>query len=478
VPIVFALIYILCHGMAIAAFHHAATAISFAFLIAAPILAAAMCIVRCVEVGFLPTRGWSALALGMLLWAGGMALNMHQQIFLGNVNSTPGDSMLLYILYGVPLTFAIASADERARNIHVIDGAFAVALGYLYFVHTFSVATVHGASEEGVASLRLMFDLENVFIALFAVIRYAASSTGSERPFFRALSIYAFVYLVVAGYINHLQSDDVDFGDLSDVLIDVPFLTLFVLASTSVKTRAVPPASRRLALFVQACSPLMMPVALLAVSGFVMSSHFALGMSGVALAVVGYGVRSTLLQVRAYEARDQSNDLARMDVLTGVPNRRQFDEYLFQEWHRARRAADQLALLLIDVDNFKLLNDTQGHQKGDDCLRAVAQALYTCVSGSSGLVARYGGEEFAALLPSTSLDRALEVAECMRATVEGIHLSAPAPFDHVTISLGVGFVESTSGLDPNALVSMADKAMYRAKKLGKNQVASGFPRNG
>jgi len=471
VPIIFALLYVLCHGLAIVIFHQEAMAVSFAFLLAAPVLAAAMCAVRCQEVGYLPTRGWSALSLGMLLWAGGMALNMHQEVFLANVNSTPGDSMLFYILYGVPLTFAIASSDERARNMHVIDGLFAMALGYLYFVHTFSVATVHGASEQGVISLRLMFDVENIFIALFATVRYLSSSAGNERHFFRALAIFAFIYLVVAGYINHFQSAEVDFGDISDILIDVPFLALFVLASSSPKSTSAPPRSKRLVHFVRAGSPLMMPVALLVVSGFVIPTHFTLGMSGAALAIVGYGVRSTLLQVRAYEARDHFKDLARVDALTGIPNRRKFDESLFQEWRRSKRSGDSLALLLIDIDNFKLLNDTYGHQKGDDYLRAVAQALSDCVSRASDLVARYGGEEFSVLLPSMSFDGALGVAEHMRKTVESLALSAPGPIGHVTISVGLGFVDNISQEDPSGLITMADNALYRAKGAGKNQVS-------
>lgn len=469
-PIVFALLYVLCHGMAITVFRQSAMAVSFVFLIAAPLLAAGMCVLRCREAGFHPTRGWSALALGMLLWAGGMALNMQQEIFLDNLNSTPGGSMLLYILYGVPLIFAIASTGEPFRDIYIIDAVFAAVLGYLYFVHTFSVSTVHDTSTEGVNSLRLMLDLENIFIALFAVIRYAASVKARERPFFRALSVYAFVYLMVAVYINHVQPDNVDFGGLSDVLIDVPFLTLLVLASASAGSPPAPSISRRLALFVQAGTPLVMPVALLIVAGFVMSSHFALGMTGAAMAVVGYGMRSTLVQVRAYEARDQSNDLARIDVLTGVPNRRQFDEYLAQEWRRAKRSGSELALLLIDVDDFKLLNDTHGHQKGDDCLRVVAGTLNDCVPVASGLVARYGGEEFAALLPSTSLDAAFAVAERMRATVEKIHLYAAVPFGHVTVSIGVAVFSGSPNADIETLIATADEALYRAKHGGKNQV--------
>jgi diguanylate cyclase (GGDEF)-like protein len=470
VPVLFSLLYLMCHALAIAIFAREAMIVSFVFLVAAPVIAAGVCFWRAREVGYSLTKGWTALGLGVLLWAAGMALNMRQEVFLQNLNSTPGDSMLMYVLYGVPLTFAIASTDENMWYVRLIDGVLAAVLGYLYFVHTFSLATAQGATEEGVANLRTMFDLENIFIVLFSLIRYVTSTVPSKRQFFRVLAIFSLVYMLTAAYINHVQPEDTDFGGLSDLVIDIPFLVLIMSTSISAGSTFHVKASRRISLVVHAGSPLVMPVTLLLVSGFVVRSHLALGIAGFVIATLGYGLRSVLIQVRAYEERDRFNVLARVDELTGVSNRRQFDETLATEWRRLKRSGESLAIFMLDIDHFKLLNDMHGHQVGDQRLRAVAQTVAACTSRSSELVARYGGEEFAVLLPSISLQGALEVAESMRAAVAALHMEAPGPTGIVTISVGVGFLDRVADGEPASLMSTADEALYQAKHRGRNRV--------
>ncbi|BDU22097.1 GGDEF domain-containing protein [Dyella sp. GSA-30] len=469
-PVLFSLLYLMCHALAIMIFARQAMIISFAFLVAAPVIAAGVCFWRAGKVGFSLTKGWSALGLGVLLWAAGMALNMRQEVFLQNLNSTPGDSMLLYVLYGVPLTFAIASTDENIWYVRLIDGVLAAVLGYLYFVHTFSLATAQGATAYGLANLRMMFDLENIFIVLFSLIRYVTSTVPYKRQFFRVLAIFSLVYLLTASYINHVQPEDTDFGGLSDLIIDIPFLVLIMATSIGAGSAFRIKASRRISLVVHAGSPLVMPVTLLLVSGFVVRSHLALGIAGFVIATLGYGLRSVLIQVRAYEERDRFNELARVDELTGVSNRRQFDETLAMEWRRLRRSGESVAIFMLDIDHFKLLNDMLGHQMGDERLRTVARTVAGCTLRSSDLVARYGGEEFAVLLPAVSLQEALEVAETMRAAVEALRMEAPGPTGIVTISVGVGFLDRVTESEPASLMSTADEALYQAKHRGRNRV--------
>jgi len=470
VSVLFSLLYLICHGLAITILAAQAMLVSFVFLVAAPVIAAGVCIWRSRSVGYSLTKGWTALGLGVLLWAVGMALNMRQEVFLQNLNATPGDSMLLYVLYGVPLTFAIASTDENIWYVRLIDGVLAAVLGYLYFVHTFSLATQDGATGDGLIKLRTMFDLENIFIVLFSLIRYVTSTVPHKRQFFRVLAIFSLVYLLTAAYINHIQPEDTDFGGLSDLVIDVPFLVLIMAASIRSDSAFHVKASRRVSLVVHAGSPLVMPVTLLLVSGFVVRSHLGLGIAGFVIATLGYGLRSVLLQVRVYEERDRFNQLARVDDLTGVSNRRQFDETLAAEWRRLRRSGESVAVLMLDIDYFKLLNDLHGHQLGDERLRAVAQAIAGCATRSSDLVARYGGEEFAVLLPSISLQAALEQAECMRVAVESLRMHSPGPTGIVTISVGVGFLDHIKDGEPASLISTADEALYQAKHRGRNRV--------
>jgi diguanylate cyclase (GGDEF)-like protein len=158
------------------------------------------------------------------------------------------------------------------------------------------------------------------------------------------------------------------------------------------------------------------------------------------------------------------------DPLTGIPNRRCFDAAFDQEWNHATRSGKPLALLLADVDHFKRYNDTYGHQRGDQALKAVANAMRNAARRKVDLVARYGGEEFALLLPDTPpvsallvAGRVLEGLRAMRLPHEG------SPAGHVTMSIGVCATVPQSDQDPAALVKTADRALYDAKSKGRNQ---------
>jgi diguanylate cyclase (GGDEF)-like protein len=172
------------------------------------------------------------------------------------------------------------------------------------------------------------------------------------------------------------------------------------------------------------------------------------------------------------EANDLLRRISLQDGLTGVSNRRHFDETLPAEWRRAERDKDPVSLIMIDIDHFKAFNDGYGHLKGDDCLRAVAGGIQKVVHRPGDLVARYGGEEFAVLLPGTDTTGALSVAEVLRSTVEGLQLehahSESGRF--VTISAGVATTIPHAGGTPIDLIAAADAALYDAKSGGRNRV--------
>ncbi len=177
-------------------------------------------------------------------------------------------------------------------------------------------------------------------------------------------------------------------------------------------------------------------------------------------------------EMRELNARLQA--LSHTDALTGVGNRRLFDQRLNEEWQRARRHGWCVALVMIDVDHFKRFNDRHGHQHGDACLRLVAQALQGCARRASDLVARYGGEEFVLILPHTSLvDATLVAQRCLEAvdTAAIVHGDSPVG-PHVSISIGVASVRlaMTSDGDVDRLVRAADQALYRAKEGGRRRV--------
>ncbi|MFZ5507649.1 MAG: diguanylate cyclase domain-containing protein [Pseudomonadota bacterium] len=164
-------------------------------------------------------------------------------------------------------------------------------------------------------------------------------------------------------------------------------------------------------------------------------------------------------------------ELSATDSLTGIANRRRFDETMEAEWARARRSGEPLALCLLDVDLFKPYNDHYGHLAGDDCLRLVAEVINAHVRRASDLVARYGGEEFAFIIPGVDADGALATAHAVCAALQARgEPHVRSPFGVLTASIGVAVMVPTDDDTPDQLVRLADQALYEAKRAGRNRV--------
>jgi len=184
-------------------------------------------------------------------------------------------------------------------------------------------------------------------------------------------------------------------------------------------------------------------------------------------------MRHSLLKVthKLDTANHELKRLSAMDGLTGIPNRRHFDESLAREWRRAMRDKKPLSLLMCDIDGFKQFNDTYGHQAGDACLKSVANLLQSSLRRPGDIIARYGGEEFAAILPETAREGALLVAENMRALVEDMGTAhSGVASGIVTISVGVATLLPQLVENEPLLISAADTALYEAKRAGRNCV--------
>ncbi|MBI3140911.1 MAG: diguanylate cyclase [Rhodocyclales bacterium] len=187
--------------------------------------------------------------------------------------------------------------------------------------------------------------------------------------------------------------------------------------------------------------------------------------------------QSLLVLTRKLDAANRElSRLSAVDGLTGVPNRRQFDEALSREWRRCLRIQQPLSLVMIDVDFFKQYNDAYGHQAGDECLVAVAETLGSRLRRPADMVARYGGEEFAAVLPETGVEGALLIAEGMRSAVQarGV-LHDTSPFGVVTASMGIATLIPQQPEGASAMIAAADWALYEAKRLGRNRVHAANP---
>ena len=175
------------------------------------------------------------------------------------------------------------------------------------------------------------------------------------------------------------------------------------------------------------------------------------------------------------QANIQLQKLAALDSLTGIANRRRFDEMVQLEWQRGQRDKQPLTLLLCDVDFFKRYNDSFGHQAGDLCLKKVAAVLTEHLKRPADLAARYGGEEFAIVLPETELAGALVVAEACRRHLEALAIENPHAdneFSCVTMSIGVASVVPSPASTLEQLIAQADRALYAAKHAGRNRVIS------
>lgn len=172
------------------------------------------------------------------------------------------------------------------------------------------------------------------------------------------------------------------------------------------------------------------------------------------------------------EYRDFLEKLSLMDGLTGIANRRYLDEVLDKEWRRGLREGDLLSVIMMDIDFFKKYNDHYGHLAGDDCLRRVSRTLKKTVQRGGDFAARYGGEEFVVLLPSTSLENAVHMAEKVRKNIESLKIKHQMSdvHEYVTVSLGVATVRPERYMNPTSLIERADLALYQAKHDGRNRV--------
>ena len=217
---------------------------------------------------------------------------------------------------------------------------------------------------------------------------------------------------------------------------------------------------------------------------YLVYSSFALASLAVVFAAYRYRMRrmrsladrlQSLVEERTAALERLNRELQRLtatDGLTGVANRRRFDEALDHEWRRGIRGGTPLACVMIDIDHFKAFNDRYGHLQGDACLRQISQTLVSTARRAGDIVARYGGEEFAVVLPATTAANARLLADQLRTEVAALKIphDASTTGPYVTISLGVASMVPAQGVSPATLVAAADRALYQAKHSGRNCV--------
>jgi diguanylate cyclase (GGDEF)-like protein len=186
-------------------------------------------------------------------------------------------------------------------------------------------------------------------------------------------------------------------------------------------------------------------------------------------------LRTSTLEERTRELQKANvmlEELSRVDSLTGLYNRRFFDEVMEREWMRMLRRQSPLCLIMGDIDHFKLYNDSYGHQAGDACLKEIAGSILSRLRRSSDICVRYGGEEFVIVLVETDTESGFRMAEQIRKDVEEKRIPHVSAEKRVTMSLGVAAVIPTTDRLPRDLIAMVDEALYTSKKEGRNRVSA------
>jgi diguanylate cyclase (GGDEF)-like protein len=477
--------YVGLHALCIVAFPRASVALSYAFMFLATILALVACVGWVVRSSASLRLCGTLVACGLALWSGGLLLDAWEEVIKHNTATVALIPDLLYFFYGVPVLLAISSssAEQRSQLFLWLYALQATVIAYLAYTLLFSGLPFTGEHAAPITADRLSqaFLVENIVLAAAAVVRLFACEDFEERRFYRIVCAFLWVYLGASSLYNFSYGAATAGTGLEDVIIDVPFLMLalwFAYAPQYVADRGEQAPKGPVALFIASASPIFFTFGILALGTVVMQRHFAAGSAGVGIALACYGLQATLLQNRYIrsqhslrEALDRLQGLSMTDSLTGIANRRCFDQSLEREWSRAKRSGKSLSLLMIDIDFFKLLNDRYGHVGGDECLKTIAHTLRAALPRDTDVLARYGGEEFAAILPDTDRQGAETVAGKMRAAVRRLAIRNETPMgDVATISVGVTTSDASVNASCVDLIKGSDHALYQAKQGGRDRI--------
>jgi diguanylate cyclase (GGDEF)-like protein len=442
-------------------------------------LAAIMAAIFASRIAESPTRIlWWLLAISIGFHATAMTLDAITEATGTPVfNHDPALSIFFSMLYAVPLLAAVSMQfDSRVlRTARVTNAVFSLAIGVLLYLQISSSLATHGSRNPADAVLILhLFDGIDLFLALAATIRWVGSDSAAEREFFRITSIFLWLNALFPAIHNRILMHH-DYVWL-DLFISFPYVVLCALVAARQDKLHRPPSSEIIYL-IQSGSAIFPSIGLVVMGVVTARMHFYLGLGAALLSIIGYGVLSTLAQSRGRVAeeslltsKEALEDFVGLDALTGIPNRWAFDQTLNRECAASRRSRAPVSLLMIDVDYFKLLNDAEGHQVGDECLIRIASALRTSLPRQTDFIARYGGEEFSAILPATDASGAEEAAGKICAAVANLDLRHPvSSLGRVTVSVGFSTYHGSSHQSAAGLVRAADHGLYNAKRHGRHR---------
>ncbi len=455
-----------------------------------PMLAGLAGIWRSSQVSRRERVSWRWVSSSLLLWSLAQLLEIYLSRTAAISSPVIDGSDLLYVAAAFPLLLAISNTRETENvtstvALNLFQSLLAVVLTY---VRLFRM----GSGNSG-TTIYWIYGAECLLLAVAGSLRLVSWLSLEERRRMRLVSHALWLYLPIEVGLDfasarwHLQK-----GTPLDLLWSVPFLYAGVralempLGDGDERNRR---RSRKIALLVQSVCPMLITCGVFALAASISDKHLAMALSAVVMLLLAQGLHAGAIQVKYQVGQDQLEQsrealrtansglerLSLMDPLTGIPNRRRFTEAYDTEWRRAMRKQESMAILMIDIDFFKSVNDLHGHAYGDRCLIQVAQAMRMSLKRGSDLVARYGGEEFIILLPDTGMLGASRLADRLLRAVLDLRLANEgSPFDALlTISIGIAVESPEAGSPEGSLIERADMALYRAKKEGRNRVCEG-----
>jgi diguanylate cyclase (GGDEF)-like protein len=473
---------------------HPAVAVSRIGTALMPICAAACCLWRSTKLPPRERAAWWWVAAALLLWSAGQIVEVWIGASPAASSLVVDKSDLLYLIAAFPLLFAVSSTSETepVRGVLSLNVFQALLATVLVWVRLFRMPMAPAVAQ---TVLMRIYAAECILLVIAATMRIVSWATLEERRRMRMICAVLWIYLPIELGMDyatgrwHLQQ-----GTLLDLLWSVPFfyagwhtLNMSMEEDTAAaRRRARSLGSRTGVLLLQSLCPMLLTLGVFALAVSILDRHPILSaisvvllflVQGLLYAVihVNYLKEHVLLQKHEQELRTANAGLERLsllDPLTGIANRRQFTAAFDAEWKRSVRRQEQLAVLMIDVDFFKGVNDQHGHSYGDECLVHIAQTLRTGLKRGADMVARYGGEEFIVMLPDTDLDGGAGVAERLQEAISELAMPNNAsPFDRkITVSIGVAAAPSLSEDAGNELIEQADRALYTAKRAGRNRI--------
>jgi diguanylate cyclase (GGDEF)-like protein len=479
------------HAIAVVVIRPNPVALSRFLTAAIPVLAGTACLWRAKR---LPARErpiWLWFTAGLFLWALAHVVETLFGHSPAASNLSVDSSDFIYLAGTFPLVLALSTTRETES----LRGAFALNCAQIGLALDLTSSLLFGTKLSPAAASVVMAKLYGgvgILLAIMSLLRVFTGATREEKQSVRCLCIVLWTYLPVELGMDYATAHwKLRAGSLLDLSWSIPFFiggwqALHLPISQQPEGRTPPSPGR---LFVEALSPMLVTAGIFALAASVTHQHPVRGLSSIFILLAIQGVQAAMVQLsylagrnlllqREHDLRTANAALQRMsleDPLTGISNRRRFDTALEQSWRRAARKRQPIALLMVDVDFFKGVNDLHGHPYGDECLVAIAKIMRLHARRADDVVARLGGEEFVLLLPDTDAPGAEAVAMRLQESIRSLGVSNQAsPFDKkLTVSIGIGAVNHPqTGVDPAVLVDCSDHALYDAKQTGRNRTCT------